>query len=329
MSHDGRAAAADPPASRTPAPLDVLVLLATLIWGVNYAIVKASLRELPELGFNALRLGLASALFLAVLAFQSEAGAGVSVAPVPFRLFPTARQITRRDWLIIAVLALVGQFVYQLCFLGGIARTSVANSALIQGCSPVVITLLAAAISQEPVGRRHWLGAALSLAGVYLLVGAGASLSTSSVVGDGLIVAGVFCWASYVVASRPLLLRYSPMAVSGYSMAIGTLLYFPLGVPELVRLDWGRVSLAAWAGLVYSAVFSLFLAYVVWYTSIKRVGNVRTAMYSNLIPIIALLTAVALGDRLSSRQVAGAAVTLAGVALTRIGSKAAAAPAEE
>lgn len=331
MPNDGRAApTAAPPAPRTPAPLDAFVLLATLIWGVNYAIVKAALRQIPELGFNALRLGLASALFLAVLAFRAEPAA---VVPAPgtggFRLFPSARLISRRDWLTIVVLALVGQFIYQLCFLGGISRTSVANSALIQGCSPVVITLIAAAVGQERVGRRHWLGAALSLSGIFLLVGAGAAVSRTSLVGDALMTAGVFCWGSYVVASRPLLERYSPMAVSGYSMAIGTLLYLPLGLPELLRLDWSAVTAAAWGGLIYSAVFSLFLAYVVWYTSIKRVGNVRTAMYSNLIPIIALLTAVVLGDRLSSRQVAGAAVTLAGVVLTRIGSKAAAAPAEE
>jgi drug/metabolite transporter (DMT)-like permease len=251
--------------------------------------------------------------------------------PVPFRLFPSARRISRRDWLVIAVLALVGQFVYQLCFLGGIARTTVANSALIQGCSPVVITLMAAAVGQETVGRRHWAGLVLSLAGIYLLVGAGASLSSASFVGDALMLGGVCCWGSYVVASRPLLERYSPLAVSGYSMAMGTLLYLPLGLPSLARLDWSAVSPAAWTGLVYSAVFSLFLAYLVWYTSIKRVGNVRTAMYSNLIPIIALATAVVfLGDRLSVRQAAGAAAVLVGVALARLGaSQTDAPPAEE
>ena len=285
--------------------------MTTLIWGVNYAVVKAALRHIPELAFNSLRLAVASLLFLGVLAFWP--------GPRPSAgLFPTARRIPRRDWAVLAALSVIGQFVYQLCFLGGIARTTVANSALIQGSSPVVITVIAVLAGQENVRPRHWLGVGLSLAGIYLLVGTGAGVSRASLWGDALMLIGVCCWATYVVGSRPLLERHSPLAVSGYSMAIGTLLYFPLGVPQLRALHWSAVSPAAWAALVYSAVFSLFLAYVVWYTSIQRVGNVRTAAYSNLIPVVAMLTAVFfLGDRLQATDLAGAAVILAGVALAR------------
>lgn len=300
--------------------MDALVLLAVFVWGVNYAIVKAALHDIPELAFNALRLGLASLLFLGVLAFRREPGPDGTVAPdrLPF---PSARRVSRRDWLVIAVLAVLGHFVYQLCFMGGMARTSVANSALIQGCSPVVITAMAAWAGHERASRRQWAGVAISLAGVYLLVGWGAAVSTTSLVGDLLMLAGVFCWSAYVVASRPLLDRLSPLALSGYSMAIGAALYLPLGVPSLLRLDWAGVSPAAWAGLVYSAVFSLFVAYLVWYSSIRRVGNVRTAMYSNLIPVIALATAVVfLGDSLEARKLLGAAVILAGVTLANAGA---------
>lgn len=290
--------------------------------------MKTALQQVPELAFNALRLAIASLLFLGVLAVRREPcpGAGAGVVSLPedaaaTRLFSSARAITRRDWAVLAVLSVVGQFLYQLCFLGGIARTSVSNSALIQGSSPVVITLLAAAAGQERVARRHWLGVALSLFGLYLLVGTGARVSRTSLVGDALMLLGVCCWATYVVGSRPLLRRYSPLAVSGYSMAIGTVMYVPFGIPAMRQLDWAAVSPTAWAALLYSAVFSLFLAYIVWYTSIQRVGNVRTAMYSNLIPVVALLTAVVfLGDHLRTNQLVGAGVILVGVALARVTS---------
>ena len=330
-----------PKDARRFAPLEILVLLTTLVWGVNYAIVKAALRDIPELGFNAIRLSIASLLFLGVLAVWREP-CPADPAPPPEaaaapggrcarRPFPSARQISARDWLKIGALAVVGHLVYQFCFLGGIARTSVANSALIQGCSPVVITLMAAAAGQEKVSRRHWLGALLSLTGIYLLVGGAASVSRASLAGDALMLAGVCCWGSYVVASRPLLHRYSPLAVSGYSMAIGAALYVPFGIPSLRRLDWAAVPPGAWASLVFSAVFALFLAYLVWYTSIKRIGNVRTAMYSNMVPVVALVTAIVfLGDRLSARQVAGSVTILAGVALARLGaSRPDTPPAEE
>lgn len=315
------------PARRFPlAPIDVLVVLATLVWGANYAIVKTALRELPELSFNALRLGIASVLFLAALAvYPAGAPAPGSAATAgggregARRWFQTARRFTPREWLVLLGLGITGHFLYQLCFLGSVARTSVANSSLIVGTSPVAVSLLAAAVGQERVSRLHWAGAAVSLCGVYLLVGTGAAVSHASAVGDLLMIAGVVCWAVYAVGSAPLLRRHTPIALTGYTMAIGSLLYLPVALPELAHLPFRSVSAGAWVALVYSAVFALFAAYIVWHTAIQRIGNVRTSMYSNLIPVTALATSVViLGDRLTPRQLAGAAAVLVGVGLTRL-----------
>jgi len=290
------------------------VLLTTLVWGSNYTIVKTALRQIPELGFNALRLAIASSLFVAVLAVYPAPGGQRGTRP-----FPTARRFSAREWAALVGLAAAGHFLYQLCFLGSVARTSVANSSFIIGTSPVAVSLLAAAVGQERVSRFHWVGAAISLAGIYLLVGVGAAVSRASLVGDILMLAGVCCWAVYAVGSWPLLARHSPIAITGYTMAIGTLMYVPFGLRDLARLDWGAVTPSAWAGLVFSAVFALFAAYIVWHTSIQRIGNVRTSMYSNLIPVSALATAVVvLGDRLTARQAVGAAAVLVGVGLTRL-----------
>ena len=310
------------PARRRPlAPFDALVLLTTLVWGSNYTIVKTALRQIPEFGFNALRLVIASTLFMAVLAVYPgrDASARGETRRANRRLFPTARPFSRREWVVLLGLAAAGHFLYQLCFLGSVARTSVANSSFIIGTSPVAVSLLSAAVGQERVSRLHWVGAAVSLSGIYLLVGVGASVSRASAIGDLLMIAGVCCWAVYAVGSGPLLARHSPLAITGYTMAMGTLMYLPFGLPDLVRLDWSAVTAGAWAGLVFSAVFALFAAYIIWHTSIQRVGNVRTAMYSNLIPVSALATAIlVLGDRPSPRQAAGAGAVLVGVGLTRL-----------
>jgi drug/metabolite transporter (DMT)-like permease len=225
----------------------------------------------------------------------------------------------------------LGHFVYQLCFMGGLARTTVSNVSLILGCSPVVVTFLSAAAGHERVGARHWGGALLSLAGIYLLTSRGAALSQSTLAGDALCVAAVACWSIYTVASRPMLEHHTPMTVTGYSMAIGTLLYVPFGMSDLRRLDWGAVSVASWLSLVYSATFALYLAYLIWYTSVQRVGNVRTSVFSNLLPLLSILIAAAwLGERLTSAELGGAVAIVGGVALTRIGATASAAtPPEE
>jgi drug/metabolite transporter (DMT)-like permease len=311
--------------------IDVLVVLCTLIWGCNYAVVKIALREIPPLGFNALRLGIASLLYLAVLAFARSGPPERDGRPAAHRIFDSARNIPVRDWLIILGLGATGHFIYQLGFIGGLALTTVANSSLILGCSPVVVSALTAAVGQESVSRRYWLGAALSLAGVYLVVGAGAGVSSDSLTGDLVTLGAVCCWAVYVVGSRRLMQRHSPLVVTGYTMTAGTIMFIPFGLPSLIGLDWARVSPGAWAALLSSAILALFVAYLIWHTSIQRIGNVRTAMYSNLTPVLALITAVVfLGDRLGPREAAGAAAILIGVGVARVASAGSAVlPAEE
>jgi drug/metabolite transporter (DMT)-like permease len=281
--------------------LDALLALITIIWGANYSIIKVALGEIPPLGFNTLRLLLASAFFLVTLAIKRHP------------------RLPLRDWVAVAALGFIGHFVYQVCFMGGLARTTVANTSLIFGCSPVAVALLTAAAGHERVRSLQWAGAALSVAGVYLLVGHGPTLSHASLVGDALLVAGLFCWAIYTVGSRPLLVRHSPLVVTGYSMAIGTACYVPLGVKDLASLEWSRVSAGAWASLVFSAAFALFISYLIWYTAVRAIGNVRTSIYSNVTPLVALLIAIFwLGERLTATKAAGAAAIVVGAALTRL-----------
>ena len=94
--------------------IDVLVVLCTLIWGCNFAVVKIALREIPPFGFNALRLGVASLLYLAVLAFARSGLAEDGDRRAAGRLFGSARNIPARDWLAILALGATGHFIYQL-----------------------------------------------------------------------------------------------------------------------------------------------------------------------------------------------------------------------
>src|SRR6187401_3279113 len=96
-----------------------------LIWGSNFSIVKVALRDFPEIAFNAMRMLVGSAVFLATLRFSRDATS------------PRAA-LTRQDWLQLTLLGAVGTFLYQLCFVAGVGRTSVANSSLIIGISPIV-----------------------------------------------------------------------------------------------------------------------------------------------------------------------------------------------
>jgi drug/metabolite transporter (DMT)-like permease len=245
-------------------------------------------------------------------------------------IFVTPAPITRGDWLALAGLGLVGHAAYQFFFIGGLARTSVANSSLMLAATPVVIALISAALGYERISRLHWFGAILSMAGIYLVVGYGAPDGDASLAGDAMMFVAVCCWAVYTLGARQLMLRHSPVGVTGFSMAIGTLIYVPLVLREALATDWTSVSGGTWLAIVYSALFALCIAYTIWYMAVREIGSARTSVYSNLVPIVAMLTAVVfLGEAVTLARLSGAAAVLLGVALTRVGKAAPVVPPEE
>ena len=292
--------------------IDGLLLLMTLIWGTNYAIVKSAFRQLDPQAFNALRMVLASSVMAATSHLARRTGL--------HDIFHTPARVTRPDWLRLAALGLIGHCVYQYLFVGGLARTTVANSALIISSTPIVITFLSSLSRHERPGARHWAGTVVSLIGIYIVVGRGARIDGDSLAGDLMLMGAVVCWALYTMGARPLMERHSPVGVTALSMLIGTAVYVPISAPTLARVPWAAVSATTWGKLVYSAVFALCVSYTIWYAAVRAIGSARTAVYSNLLPIVAMVTAfVWLHEPIGALKLIGAAAVLAGVAIARGG----------
>ena len=283
--------------------LDLLLVLVILSWGTNLSVVKVALRDFPVHAFNALRM------LVAALAF----------AVVVLRARPHDRRIDRRDWARVLVLGLVGGTFYQLLFMNGVPRTSVANSGLIFGLSPVVISLFSAIVGHERLPWTRWAAGLLSVVGLYFVVGVGASLSVNSLVGDAYVFAAMVGWAVYSVASRPLLGRYSPTILTAWTSIVAAPCYVALTLPSILATDWSAVSAVSWGLMLWSSTFCLVLSYVIWYTGVQRLGATRTSAYSNLIPVVAIAVAwVWLREPVTAAQSVGAAAILSGVLLTRI-----------
>lgn len=298
----------------------------TIIWGSNFTVVKIAVRYIPELPFNGLRLLVGSAAFLVTLAAREG---------LP--------RLTWPEWRRILQLAVVGHFVYQFLFLAAVARTTVANSSLIFAFTPITVALLTSAVGHERVPPTRWLGALISLAGIYLVVRGGSGLvvsggcglvaggrgdqSGATLLGNVLAVCAMVCWAVYTVGARPLLASRSALLVTGYTVSLGSLFYLPLALPGLAALDWAAVPASAWLALIGSALLALFLSYMIWYTAVQRLGNPRTVVYSNVTPLVAMaVAAIWLGEPITLRKLIGAAAVIAGLAVSRLEPKAVAAP---
>jgi drug/metabolite transporter (DMT)-like permease len=278
------------------------MLLVCVIWGVNFSVMKLAIVEIPPLPFTAVRFTLASVLLWLVL----------RVAEGPAPLAPAAM---RR----LVVLGVVGNTLYQLAFILGLAHTTATNSALIVATVPTVVAVIAGAKGLERVTGRMWAGIVLGTLGVVLVIAAsGIEFSVNTLYGDLLTVLAVLCWAGYTVGLRRLPAEVSPLRVTTITSIAGTPGLVLAGLPGIVRLDWTAIPATAWAGLAYATLLSLVVAYILWNRSVQTVGGTRTAIYMCLTPLVAAVAAWAmLGEHARPSQAVGAILIIGGVLLTR------------
>lgn len=198
--------------------------------------------------------------------------------------------------------------------------TTASNTSLIIAASPAFVALLNRLLGRELLAPRGWLGIALAFVGIVLIVEGGGGLEFGSQVfiGDLLILVGTFLWASYAVLAAPLMLTYSPLRVTALTTGIGALPLILLGMPAVAALPLNQVQPSGWAGLLYSAIFAIVVAYIIWNSGVKKIGGARTSLYSNLIPVIGTITAaLVLGEAITPLKVVGAAVIFVGLHLAR------------
>jgi O-acetylserine/cysteine efflux transporter len=286
---------------------DLLILLVIVLWAVNLSMIKIGLRSLSPHGFNAIRLSLASLAYLAVLAASRGR-------------FSLAR---KGDGWKAAGLGLLGITFYQVFFIKAVSMMNASTASIVMGTSPIFIALLATAVGEERISVAGWLGIAISFAGFLLVVSGengGLVFTWKAWRGAVMILLSNVCWAGYTVFSKPVLERNSPFRLAAVGTIAGTLVYLPFAAADLARVEWTRIPWQGWGAILYAGLVAIFLCFVLWYQSVKKVGSAKTGVYSNLTPVLAIFFAGRfLGERLTAIQAVGAAVTLAGVYLTRSG----------
>jgi drug/metabolite transporter (DMT)-like permease len=282
------------------------MLLTVLFWAVNFSFIKIALMELAPLSFNGIRLFFA-ALILVLILFLSREGFSVSLSDF-WRLF---------------LLGIIGNTIFQMFFIHGLNWTTASKTSIVMAITPIFVALLSSLFKQEKIHWGAWMGIVISFVGFYLVISREPGqlrLTWESVRGDLMILSGNFCWAVYTVFSKNLLSRMSPLKLTAITMMIGALFYLPFCIPDLSKLHISDVSIEAWGSLAYSCLFALVISYLIWYFSVKRVGNTKTAIYSNLTPIFTVIFAYFfISETITVFQALGAVIILVGVYFTRAG----------
>ena len=281
---------------------DALLLLMALIWGVNFSVVKYATGVFTPLAFSGLRVGLAAIVLLAVAATRKK------------------HRPNRQEVLALIALGVLGNGLYQVLFVEGLARTRVGNAALIVAATPAFIAIAGRIRGSERVSRNTVTGIALSLFGVGLVVLGSARKASgeATLLGTMLVFGGTLCWTAFTVMLQPYARKLDPIHLSAFTMLGGTMAMLVATPRALAATNWALVGLPAWGALLYASVLSMGLAYIFWYRGLRVLGPTRTAMYGNLQPVIAITVAwIFLSETPTLWQGIGTATIMSGLFLTR------------
>jgi drug/metabolite transporter (DMT)-like permease len=282
---------------------DVALLLVMLIWGVNMDVLKRILQDMSPLTANALRFTLSSAILLVMYSRQRS-----------------THPMLRRDILQIVGAGVVGYGAGQIMLLVGLSLTTASQSALMNSTMPIFAALLGLVSHYERLSRRGWLGILISFLGIILVIGTTSGPDKwETMLGSLLVLSSALAWAISMLITAPVLRRASASQVAAVMTVTGTIILWLVASPSLAKENWSQVAPISWIGLVYSGIFALAVSNIIWNRAVHQIGPSRTAIFTNLTPIVAALGGwLFLSEHMSVMQWLGAAVILLGVYLVRI-----------
>ncbi|AZQ33698.1 DMT family transporter [Streptomyces cyaneochromogenes] len=222
----------------------------------------------------------------------------------------------RAAWPGIAISGLLWFGFYSVVLNWGEQQVDAGTAALVVNIGPILIALLGARLLGDPMPPRLLAGMAVSFAGA---VTVGLSMSGgggSSVLGVVLCLLAAVGYAGGVVAQKPALGHASALQVTTYGCLVGAVLCLPF-TGQLIG-EVADAPLSATLNMVYLGVFSLALAFTTWAFALARTTASRMGATTYAVPaLVVLMSWLALGEVPGPLTLAGGALCLAGVAVSR------------
>ena len=234
----------------------------------------------------------------------------------------------RAAWRGILISGLLWFGVYMVVLNWGEQEVDAGTAAMVVNIGPILIALLGARFLKESLPPRLVAGMAVSFAGA---VAVGLSMSSdsgsgahASVLGVVLCLVAAAAYAGGVVAQKPALAHGSALQVTTFGCLVGAVACLPFA-GQLVE-EAGRAPLSATLNMLYLGVFPTALAFTTWAYALARTTAGRMGATTYAVPaLVVLLAWLFLGELPGPLTLAGGALCLAGVAVSRSRSRTSAA----
>jgi len=281
---------------RRPPAAELALFAMTAAWGLSFVVVPWALASCPVMTLTALRMGVGLAFLLL--------------------LRPKALVATRLEWRagVLGGLLLSGGYVLQTA---GLVEATPGKSGFLTSFYICLVPAFEGLVYRRAPQRRDLAALFVATAGIVIL-SLRADLTMSYA--EALVAAGAFCWAAHIVVVGRVAARVDPVRLAAVQMVVvviaGT-------AGALARHDAPVRWSGALAGqIVFLGVVTNGLGFFVQAWGQKRVTPTRTAILFAGEPVFAsIFGAWLVGETFGIRDVVGATIVMAAVALTIAKSK--------
>jgi drug/metabolite transporter (DMT)-like permease len=258
--------------------------------------VSSVLNNAPVFTAEAVRYGLACLLLVALA-----------------RL--TGRRLTwprGAEWLWLSGIGVTGLVVFNLALVEGSRHAEPAVLGVAVACVPAVLAVVGPLLE----GTRPRTGTVAAALVVTCGAGLVQGLGRTDAVGVAWAAAVFGCEAAFTLLAIPVLPRHGPWGVSVHATWLATVMFAVLGAVHEGPAAVARMTRPDWLAVGYLAVAVTAAAFVLWYSSVRRLGASRAGLLTGIAPVAAAIAGVLLGGPAPRPLVwAGLAVVAAGLAL--------------
>ncbi|MDO5519036.1 MAG: DMT family transporter [bacterium] len=257
----------------------LLVVIATMLWGVSGTVAEFLFKEQ---GFNAewlvdIRLLASGILLLAYASYKKDT---------------SVREIwtCKKDWISLFVFSILGVVGAQYTYFACISYSNAATATILQYLNPVIITCFVTIRMKKLPNKTEMLAICLAIIGTGFIITKG-DLHSLSISGMALFwgILSAFASAVYTLQPISLLKKYSSIAVIGWGMLIGGILF------AFVRAPWqftGTISPVSILGVLFVVLFGTLIAFYCYLESLNYIKPTEASILGCIEPLSAAFLSV-------------------------------------
>lgn len=261
-------------------PPQLLLLLATVLWGGNFVIGRAVSGDIPPITLALFRWTVALFVFYPIIAKKLKND------------WPKLKQ----NYKAVIIMAVTGVAAFNTLVYIGVQHTTSINASLMNSTTPIMIYILSFIFLKDRLNWKQIFGTFISLIGVLFILTGGSIeqlLSMQFNKGDLIVLIAVLCWAIYSIVVKRNAGKLPGDTTFFATIVLGIIILLPFASYELMTtsttINWSVSTILA---ILYVGTFASIVAFLSWNKGVIAIGANRASIFLNFIPLFATLFAV-------------------------------------